>query len=378
MESEPTTPPTTIPIPEDIFDEWLAAPLGRECEDPRFVVERARPEQFEAVYDCVDLAFGRKRDRALYRWLYEQNPYGLARIWILRVRDTGQILKTGGFYPWPIWRGDRPRAGSLSGDSGTIPEWQRKGLARLRRVVRRSHPMSSTFATIAGPNEGSRIVGQKAGEASTMVGELTGGVVVLRGAPLAERAGLPAAVARPVGALAGGLFGAWRRATLRPRDGLRFEVIDRCRSDLDAVTLATMRFPHWWSPHNATFLNWRYLDHPVEDYQALALVDPTRDRPVAYAVVRLAGDEGTLAEFAAAPEHGPTLLAQTLAFAREAGCGSLNFFGTPVWRHWGLFRRAGFLPYRTNNFLDASDWEDKDVSEDIRKWQLTPGDRDYH
>ena len=56
-------PPGSIPIPNDLYDEWLALPVPLEPEDRRFVVERARPEQFEAIYDCVDAAFGKKRDR---------------------------------------------------------------------------------------------------------------------------------------------------------------------------------------------------------------------------------------------------------------------------------------------------------------------------
>ena len=67
-----------------------------------------------------------------------------------------------------------------------------------------------------------------------------------------------------------------------------------------------------------------------------------------------------------------------LRFAREAGAESMNFFSTPVWRHWPLFRRTGFLPYRTGNYLEAKDLEDKDYSEDVTRWQVTPGDRDYH
>ncbi len=370
--------PTTIPIPDDIFDEWISLPLGSQSEDPRFVIERIPPERFPEVYDCVDDAFGKRRDRALYDWLYRENPYGLARVWTTTEAATGRILKTGAFFPWPIWRGDTPRAGSLAGDAATVQEWQRKGLAAERRRVRRTHPMSRTFATIAGPNEGSRTVATKAGEGSSLIGDLVGGVAVLGGADLAERAGLPAVLARPTGAVAGALFAGWRRVALGSRPGRRFEVVDRCSSDFDAVTLATMRFDYWWTPHNATFLNWRYVDHPAETYQPLALVDPARDEPVAYAVVRLAGTQSTLAEFAATPEDAPGLLAQAVRFAREAGAESLNFFSTPIWRHWPLFRRAGFLPYRTGNFFEANDWADKDFSEDITKWQVTPGDRDYH
>ena len=144
-----------------------------------------------------------------------------------------------------------------------------------------------------------------------------------------------------------------------------------------------MAFSGYWSPHNADFLNWRYLDHPVESYAAFALLED--DQPVAYSVLRIDGEEATLAEFAVdaaedavSGDRAARLLGETLEVAREAGCAYVNFFSTPAWRHWRFFRRAGLLPYRTRNFLDAAYKLDEAGSQDARNWQLTPGDRDYH
>ncbi|MCA9505432.1 MAG: hypothetical protein KC616_20235, partial [Myxococcales bacterium] len=184
-----------IPTPKDMFEAWLAEPLGRECEDPRFDVRRARPEEFERIWDVVDAAFGTQRPRAAYEWMYRANPTGLARCWILEERASGRILKTGAEYPWPIWYGDRVERGLLAGDAATLPEWQRKGLSALRRTVRRSHPWYPTFCTIAGPNEGSRVVSAKAGDADSLTGDLPGGVAVLRASGVLERVGAPGPVA---------------------------------------------------------------------------------------------------------------------------------------------------------------------------------------
>jgi len=365
-----------IETPADLFDEWMSLPLSVEGDDPRFNVRRAAPEDYERIYDCVDAAFGKKRPRALYDWLYRENPFGRARVWIVEEIATERILKTGAFYPWPIWRGDRPLRGSLSGDAATVPDWQRKGLSSIRRKVRRGHPWSRKIATIAGPNEGSRTVTTKAGEGSSMLGPLKGGVAVLRGAPLFERAGLPRFLSEPLGAVAGGAFSALRSLTIERGPTPQVEVIDRFTSDLDAITLATMNFPLYWCPHNADFLNWRYLDHPVETYRGLALV--SEGRPVAYSVLRVDGDESTISEFAAAPEHAAQLMTATLAHAREANCGYTTFFAPPAWRHWGIFRRAGFIPYTTNNHLDGVYWPEKEESERMDAWQVTPGDRDFH
>ena len=50
----------------------------------------------------------------------------------------------------------------------------------------------------------------------------------------------------------------------------------------------------------------------------------------------------------------------------------------PTPRSTRLLRRAGFLPYRTNNFFEGGGraWEPEVTS--IDAWQAGPGDRDYH
>lgn len=374
-----------IDTPPDTIEEFLRLPLATQSDDPRVVVRRAHPDEFERVYDCVDEAFGRVRPRALFDWMYRGNPFGHARVWMVEEAATGALLKTGAFYPWPIWCGQERLVGSLSGDSATIPAWQRKGLSRVRRIVRRSHPWSGTICTFAGPNENSNAVTRKAGEGDSMLGALTGGIAVLRAGPLLARAGAPSLVATPVGALAGAVSRTWQKVGLRrgSRSTSRFEQVDRFDTAFDPVTARTMAFSGYWSPHNADFLNWRYLDHPVESYAAFALLED--DQPVAYSVLRIDGEEATLAEFAVdaaedavSGDRAARLLGETLEVAREAGCAYVNFFSTPAWRHWRFFRRAGLLPYRTKNFLDAAYKLDEAGSQDARNWQLTPGDRDYH
>lgn len=387
----PREEPRLIPIPPDDLEEWLALPIGLESDDPRVVVRRARPEDFERVWDCVDAAFGARRPRAAYEWLYRRNPYGRARAWISEERETGRLVKTGACFPWPMRRGREDLRGSLSGDAATVPDWQRKGLSAVRRRVRRSHPWHGSICTIAGPNEGSRIVSTKAGEADSILGPLRGGVALLRPDRLLASRGVAGGLASPAGAVIRAAQGLWRTLAFRhpragagagPADaerGLRFEPVARFTSDFDPVTEATMAFEGYWCPHNAEWLNWRYLDHPLESYAAFALLED--ERLLGYTVLRIAGEEATLSELAIASRpasRARLLVARTLEVAREAGCSAVNFFAPPVWRHWGLLRRAGMIPYRTKNWFDASFKRDEQGSQDISNWQVTPGDRDYH
>ena len=369
-----------IPTPPDLFDEWFRLPVVVESSDPRFEVRRAKPEEFDRIYDVVDSAFGKKRPRVHFDWLYRNNPFGRARCWIVIERASGAVLKTGAGFPWPIWRGAEALKGTLSGDSCTVPEWQRKGLAAVRRAFTRKHPWYEEFCGIAGPNEGSRIVTTKAGEGDELLGALRGGVMPLRAKPLLARLGAAPILARPIGAAADAVLSSWQGLALRggrTASG-RIERIGRFTTEFDDVTERCMAWPQFWSPHNAGFLNWRYLDHPVESYVGLALVE--NERPTAYAVLCLERDKATLTEFAveAAPRASALkLLAGAMGLAREAGCASVNFFGPPGWRHWNLFHRAGFLPYRTKNHLEAFGKRFEPEVFNIHNWQVTPGDRDF-
>ena len=168
-----------IAVPADEYDAFHAAPVSGVSSDPRFRVRRIPEQEFERVYDCVDAAFDSRRPRDVYDWLYRRNPYGRARVWAVEELATGRMLKTGASFPWPVWDGQRPLRGALSGDAATVPDWQRRGLAKIRREVRHTHPWHGTVVAISGPNEGSRIVTAKQGKSDDILGRLKGGALPL-------------------------------------------------------------------------------------------------------------------------------------------------------------------------------------------------------
>ena len=83
------------------FEQWLHAPMDEASPDPRLEVRRARPEDFDAIFDLVDEVFGTKRTRACYDWLYRRNPNGVARCWITVDKETRKIVASTSDFPWP-------------------------------------------------------------------------------------------------------------------------------------------------------------------------------------------------------------------------------------------------------------------------------------
>ena len=90
---------------------------------------------------------------------------------------------------------------------------------------------------------------------------------------------------------------------LRRRSSESTEEVRRFDTHFDPVTVRHMRTPLFWCPHNADFLNWRYLDHPTETYVAFAVVE--KEEPIAYAVARIDAEEAAVVEFVADPGARP-------------------------------------------------------------------------
>ncbi len=141
-----------------------------------------------------------------------------------------------------------------------------------------------------------------------------------------------------------------------------------------ARTQRCMAWRGFWSPHDADFLNWRYLGHPAGQYSAFALAAGTER--VGYYVLKIEAQAAWLMEFVAprSPRRfASTLLLHSIKTARDAGCAYIKFSAPRTWRHWRLFRAAGFLPVPSYIYL----WPGggPEVRE-LNLWQWVPGDMD--
>jgi hypothetical protein len=360
---------------EDRFEEWLRAPLPAASPDARYDVRRARPSEFDAIYDLVDEAFGVRRSRAKYDWIYRKNPYGLARCWIVIEKATGKLVSTGADYPWPAAHGGTRLPGFATGDSAVAGHLQRQGIEKLRLDVRRTHPWRDESIHFAWPNERSvgRVRGHGFGE--KLVGPIPRAALDLHARTRLARRGWPRLVAGGVGAAIDAWATALRGASNGPSPELRIAEVSRFDERFDPVTERCMRWDGFWFPHDAHFLNWRYLGHPTQEYRALALL--RGEEVVCYCVLALDGRRATLMELATPGEPADVpaaLLAAATEAARDAGCDRIEFFATPGWRHWPLLRASGFAERASQTLLFLRDRAEE--SSRIEDWQLVPGDHD--
>jgi len=321
-----------LPKAEHRFEEWFETPPPEESSDLRFEARRAHPSEFERLYDLVDAAFGVKRPREVFDWLYRDNPAGVAHCWVVEEKATGRLLCHGAFWPWPMAHGLEPCLGYLVGDTAVAPDWQRQGIAEIRRSACDRDPLDAARMKLGWPNEKSRGRFRKRGHAHELVGPLLEGRFRLRRRPRR----------------------AWQTLldTIRCR-GVRVEELTRFDSGFDDLTRRSMVWRGFWCPHDSEFLNWRYFAHPTRSYRALAALEG--DDPAGYCVLRTQGTAALLMEFAA-PGGGaaPRLLLQrALEAAREADCRQLAFYAPPGWRHWPSFRSAGLAERRSDRYLNV-------------------------
>ena len=366
---------------DEFFQAWLAAPLPPFTGDTRFDVRRALPSEFDQIYDLVDETFDERRPRSQYEWLYRRNPKGVARCWIVIDKQTDRIVSNVARFPWPLARGEERIPGTFAGDSVTAPQWQRQGLSQLRREARLSHPWENAGAnfgvSLGAPNSKSRASLVKYDREEHIVGRLPEAAILFESRSYLERIGCPPRLAKSAGPAIDWLWRSWRRAALADSASFDVERVRRFDSEFDAVTTRCMSWPEFWSPHDSEFLNWRYLDHPTKTQVALSISGA--EGLLGYSVVRLQPPAATLMEFAVPTEPESLrrqLLLHATRVAEEAGCTHLVFFAPPLWRHWPMLRRVGFVPYRGKRYVDAVGAFEPAIF-DLDRWQLVPGDRDY-
>lgn len=361
---------------KDRFYEWLDAPPIREKpDDSRFELRKALPSEFDAIYDLIDDAFGTKRQRPLYDWLYRRNPQGLARCWIVVDRETGRLVWVTAGWPWPTARGGTPRNGGLMGDVATARDLQGRGVVPVLRSNLISHPSDETEVLVGWPNSKTVRWLEKTGNTHRMVGPIPRAVFYLRGRARLARSGWSRPAAGALGAALDAATAIDRALALDGDQELRIEEVLRFDPRFDALSRLHGCSQDYWFPRDVEFLNWRYCDHPVREYRTLGVL--RGDALLAYCVLGLDGRRATLMEFVA-PED-PTqvrqaLLAALVQEARGAGCDRVEVFATERWRHWPFLRASNFIYRRSEYYLFLR--HNFATQMRLEEWQILPGDHD--
>ncbi len=339
-------------------------------------MRRARADEFDAVWDLIDLCFSSNRPRPMFEWLYRQNPGGLARCYVVVERSTGRLVASTTDVPWPVAHGPRAMRGVLGSDHVVRPDWRGRRVGFLLVRYRCAHPWYADMTRIGWPNLASRNEVRRSRRADEIAGWLRHAALPINPTDLLVRHRVPRSITFAFGRTWETLLTLRLRRWTRAPAGMTACEIRRFDAAVDSVTARAVGWPGYWCPHRADFLNWRYLDHPVHNYVARAVV--AGNEPLGYAVVRTGGRTAALMEFVV-PSQSPRcarfLLWTAIDVARSAGCATLLVHAPPGWPHWGTIRRAGFWDRSPTVMLQVKSFNAPDAQH-VEAWRLSCGDVD--
>ncbi|HET9251407.1 MAG TPA: hypothetical protein VFP58_04760 [Candidatus Eisenbacteria bacterium] len=328
----------------------------------RFLTPHLTPEQCERRFD----------------WLYGGGPHGRPRAWIAR-EAGGAVIGAAAAFPRRLRLGTNEIAGWVLGDFCIHPEFRSLGPAvQLQRVFVDEAKAGRFRFWYDFPSAGMVAVHRR---------------LAIRPTHEVIRMAKPLRVERKLeGVLRSRLLASFLAAPANwilgmrdtPRggpDGCVFELATgRCGPDFTELDRSVGPGLGLSTVRSAEYLNWRYLDHPLQRYGILAarqrgelqgyVVFSAPERGTDAPIVDLVGADGSAVL--------PALVRALTARLRAAGVTTASFplLATHAWMPW--IRNLGFRPRERSPLVIAGQAGDAGVTHLERggRWHLVAGDRD--
>jgi hypothetical protein len=261
--------------------------------------------------------------RVRFRWLYLDNPAGVASSWVVEDTGTWQGIALASVFPRSVWIGERPGLCGQVGDFAVDPGYRSLGPAVMLQRATMEPVRQSTldFCYDCPPDDRGLAPFRRLGVAPMY--RMRRYVRLLRcDRQLEKRIGRNA-LTRVLSALGNGVLALGRRrgpdhgveiAVHPGRFGDEFSALDRRLRERGVVR----------ARRSAEDLNWRYREDPLHRYEVLTA--HRRHELAGYAILAVAGDDALLIDlFGELPTAvTPGLLDGALDRARRAGCQTLQ------------------------------------------------------
>ncbi len=294
-----------------------------------YEIREYRPGDMPSLIDTFNLVFGTERTPSEWRYTHEDNPAGL-RLFVA-VTEDGQAVCQYAARPYRHWMDGEERIFAEIMDSMVHPD-HRAGLKAPGLFVRTALPF---FPEYGGPNPPADVVhyGWPV-EKAYRIGQLYLHYNVYRSQTVLARETGVGPTELPAGV----------------------RVIERFDDSVDAVYLRCR--DNWGTStiRDAAFLNWRFVDNPMNEYTIFGVEGD--NGLLGYAVYRsknwLAPGMAVLADWLVPddePEVAEALREAVLAQARADGHTALGLF-LPDWSNWFTqFQRWGWRVWPTPYYM---------------------------
>ena len=312
-----------------------------------------------------------------FDWLYKENPYGPARVWMALEEKTGTVIGAAAAFPRKMYVGGVEKLGWVLGDFCVSDRYRTLGPAlQLQRACLTVTDTASVTLCYDFPSRAMTAVYKRLGiepfgQIRRFAKPLRADRKIREWVPWPSLAGGASAAANWILALADRRWEEGHGWTLALHEGpCGQEFTDLARQARVQYAVCIQR--------SAEYLNWRYLAHPFLRFEILTLRRNSSLR--GYAVFTQSRDAGSLVDLFGVQDEAAmsTLLVGlvTLLRQRRVATVSVRLLDSHPWV--ALLTRLGFRPRESSPLMVYPPGHAVQVSEALKgqPWFLMHGDRD--
>ena len=302
-------------------------------------------------------------------WLYRANPDGPAWSWFVREKATGEVVGTASVFPHSLWVGGQPRLCGQVGDFAICPKYRSLGpnLLLHRATFELVDRGTLSFCYDCTAQERGMATFHRLGmkaqcavERHALPLRVDGRLRRIRGLSL-------------VAPVANAILRLQRRCNSGSTDleisehtgpfGEEFSHLDASLASSDTIRIR----------RSAEFLNWRYREDPLHNYQVLTARRGGELR--AFVAFYVSGEDATVVDLFGIeqPETGLALL-EAVANRCEHSCQTVHAFLASGSQMASVHLNAGFRPRPSATRVLAYAKPGSEVAEflqDSRRWALS-------
>jgi hypothetical protein len=310
-----------------------------------------------------------------FKWLYLENPHGLARAWVATEEGSRRGLGAAAAFPRRLLIGESVRLGYVLGDFCIDQHHRTLGLAlQLQRVC--LEQILSTPLSIAYDFPSNRMMAIYRRMQVAPAGQVVRWAKPLRAnrnmRKLLKSTALAGFLAAPVNELL-----KWKDFVSLPGGRWTIENLDGiCQEEFTHLAHTVGSRYGSCVERSAEYLNWRYLGHPLVHYEILAARRGGELR--GYVVFSHTNEDAKIVDLFGFSDTSmwTALISRVVALLRDRGVATLSMPALAPGPWTGLLKCWGFYPREAASVVVCAPGGMVGSTENGSSWFLMDGDRE--
>jgi len=321
----------------------MALPATGQEKSARAAVQCAdlakdKPRVLVALEQYLGVTEGVKR----FDWLYLENPYGLAKAWMLVQEGSQEVLGAAAIFPRPLLKGGKNTVGYVFGDFCLKPSWRSLGPGIQLQKACMLSACAGEALSYDMPSAGMLAIYKRIGQG--IATEMVRYARPLRmNRKVSER--LPFLAAAEAISSVGNELLRWRDILAEKRSSWAVSTMDGpFGNEFDDLNEHLAENVEVRVARSSAYLNWRFLGHPYR--RPVVLVAKNGAKLGGFLILDQDQGQMSIIDVQSATDSSaiPGLLEAATKLARRAGSESLSFSLLKNDSLTVLLREIGFRP----------------------------------